>query len=457
MGKVKIGDRLMSMTGKTRFPPKWIGLPKARFAGAGARDSRATDGAAATSGSSRGGGRLDRQAVLLLAVNGLFAVANALSGLFVNVYLWKMKQDFALIGWFAFTQQLSMALTFWIAGKWVKERNKMIALRTGVAVNALFYLAILLLQARSIDYVVPLGMMMGLASGLFWLAFNVVYFEVTGPDNRDRFNGWAGLLGSGAGMLAPWLSGWLISRMTDTAGYRLIFSLSLGVFVVGVVVSIFLKKRKAQEKYRWGHTLGMLRDDRSSWRRVFAALVAQGMREGVFGFVIGLLVFISTNNEANLGNFSLVTSAVGFISFWMVGKWLKPSYRKWGMLVGVVMITLVIVPFFWKVSYATLLLFGIGVGLFIPLYTVPMTSAVFDLIGMDRQSAALRVEYVVMRELGLNAGRMLGTLLFILTVSYSTSPPVVNSLILFVGSFPLLVWALMRGMVDSRFRRPAKG
>ena len=110
---------------------------------------------------------------------------------------------------------------------------------------------VLWLGTSSFHYFVWLGMVQGISAGLFWLAFNVVYFEVTDPDNRDRFNGWVGLLGSGAGIIAPWISGLLIVNLGDGAGYRLIFSISLGIFVLGVVISFFLKKRKVQGTYEW--------------------------------------------------------------------------------------------------------------------------------------------------------------------------------------------------------------
>ncbi len=43
---------------------------------------------------------LDRAAKWLLAVNGLFAVSVSLSSTFVNVYLWKVKPDYTMIGLF---------------------------------------------------------------------------------------------------------------------------------------------------------------------------------------------------------------------------------------------------------------------------------------------------------------------------------------------------------------------
>ncbi|MFC0211466.1 MFS transporter [Paenibacillus chartarius] len=389
-------------------------------------------------------GRFSAQPILLLLLNGLFAAANALSGTFVGVYLWKVKSDFTMIGIFTLCIHLTMALTFWLAGKWVKEANKMHALRLGVAVSAAFYLLVLVLGPKAVSYIWLLGGAQGLASGFFWLSFNVVYFEVTGPKTRDRFNGWAGLLGSTAGIIAPWLSGFIIVHMPGTTGYRTIFSVSLGIFLIGVIVSFFLRNRQVQRNYAWSYPVTCLKQPGTPWRRVTAALVAQGFREGVFGFVIGLLVYISTADEMKLGNFALITSAVSFVSYWLAGRLLKPSLRKWGMLAGVLAVTLVVAPFFWQVSYVTLIIFGIGTALFMPLFTIPMTSSVFDLIGSDDESAERRVELIVMRELALNTGRVLGTLLFVAVTFWTKAPLFFTTLLFVIGCSPLFSWWYMR-------------
>jgi YQGE family putative transporter len=395
------------------------------------------------------GKKLNRQAVLLLVVHGLFAAAHALSGTFVNVYLWKVKNDFALIGWFALSAQIAGALTFWLAGKLVKEHNKMIILRLGVGVSALFYIIVLMLGKQSADMVLLLGVIQGMASGFFWLAFNVVYFEVTGPEDRDRFNGWSGLLGSASSMIAPWISGLIITRMGDGngLGYRWIFSISLVIFVIGVIVSFFLSKRKLSGCYGWFYGFHALREQGNRWRYALPALTAQGIREGVFAFIIGVLIFIATNNETKVGNFWLYSSAVGLISFWLVGRWLSPHQRKKAMFVGVTMIVLAILPLFWKVNYMTLLSFGIVAALFFPLYIIPMTSSVFDLIGQDEDSARHRVEFIVLRELALNSGRIIGTIIFITIVSWNESVAVMNWLLLGIGSSPIAAWIFMRRLL----------
>ncbi|WP_433942840.1 MFS transporter [Paenibacillus sp. SN-8-1] len=396
---------------------------------------------------------LNKQSILLLSVNGLFVLAGALSGTFLNIYLWKSRQDYSMIGWFTISQQLALGLTFWVAGKWVKEHNKMNALRLGTAITGLFYLLVLWAGKEAVNYIWPLGILLGTALGLFWLAFNVVYFEVTDAENRDLFNGWVGLLGSVTGIVGPLLSGWIISRLEDDQGYRIIFTISLVIYAISVLLSFFLKKRKVAGTYEWLEPFRRLTIKGDPWRLAVPGLFAQGLREGVFSFLINLLVYVATTQESKLGQFSFITSAVALGSFWLAGKWFKPRYRYIGMLVGSVLLVIVILPMLWHVNYSTLLIWGIGTSLFMPLYILPMVSAGFDLMGSSGANVEKRVELVVLRELSIMAGRIAGTLVFIWVVSISRTPSTLTWVLLALGSAPILGWLCMRQLLNVQCRR----
>ncbi|MGP0577759.1 MFS transporter [Paenibacillus peoriae] len=390
---------------------------------------------------------LNGQSILLLSLNGLFVFAAALSGTFLNVYLWKSRQDYAMIGWFNVSQQIALGIMVWVAGKWVKEHNKMNALRVGTALSGLFYLIVLYTGPQAVNYIWPLGMLLGAALGLFWLAFNVIFFEVTDQASRDHFNGWVGLLGSFSGIVGPWLSGWIIARMEDDAGYRVIFSISLAFYVVGVVLSFFLRKRKPTGNYNWKEPKQRLSQKGSMWRPLSLSLVAQGIREGVFAFLITLLVYVATQQEWKLAQFSLITSAVSFFSFWAVGKWLKPHYRSAGMLLGAILLVIALLPLLWRMEYSTLLIMGIGTALFMPLYLIPMISASFDLMGTSKGDANQRVELVVLRELCLMVGRLTGTLIFLGVLSISKAPTAMIWLLIGLALMPVLGWFFMRSVL----------
>lgn len=394
-------------------------------------------------------GLIRNQAALLLAVGGLHLLATVLAGTFLNVYLWKSRQNFAMIGWFTVAQQITVGLSFWLGGKWVKEHNKMNALRLGIAVSGIFYLLVLRLGRDAVHYIWPLGLVLGLAIGFYWLAFNIVFFEITEAGNRDRYNGWMGLLGSLTGIVGPWISGTMISYWQGERGYRIVFILSLCIYGAAAALSFGLQKRPRGGRYLWMEPWQELNRRESPWRSAAAALLFQGVREGVFSFLIGLLVYIAVQAESKLGQFALITSAVSLISYYLAGRWFKPATRSKGMLAGSLLLVAFSLPLLWKVNYSTLLFMGIGTSLCLPLYMLPLTSTSFDLMGLTEESAGKRTELVVLRELSLMSGRLLGLLVFISVLSVNESLQTITVLMLLLGAAPLGSWLMLRRLLKQ--------
>lgn len=390
--------------------------------------------------------RLDKQSLFLLLVFGLFASANALSGTFVNVFLWKLRPDYTLIGWFALVQQFALGVIFLFGGKWVKEHNKMNVLRLGIILAGLFYATVLLLGREAVNWVWLLGLLMGAALGAFWLTFNVVYFEVTNADNRDRFNGWVGLIGSASTMLAPWASGIIIGAF-GSKGYTFMFSASAVIFAIGVVLSFWLKRRPPEGTYDWSMPLQVWREKDGVWRTTTLALAAQGVRDGAYSFLIGLLVFVATTNEMKVGNYTLYTSIAALLSFYVAGKWLQAKFRGLGMLCGAILMSIAVTPLFFGVNYRLLLIFGIGMAVASPFFTIPMTSLTFDLMGKNEQAVQHRVELTVVRELGLLLGRIISIGLFIMVVSWSHKTEYIVIFLAVIGCAPILSAWLMKRLI----------
>nr|WP_307190321.1 MFS transporter [Geomicrobium sp. JCM 19039] len=141
----------------------------------------------------------NRDYKLLLITGGLYAMSTALSNTFVNVYLWKQTEDLMMIALYQLASVLFQPLAFFLAGRLTKQMDRTIVLRIGVIVLSLFYLTVLLLGQNASQMIVVVGALLGLGFGIYWLAFNVLTFEITEPGTRDSFNGFLGLFTSLAG------------------------------------------------------------------------------------------------------------------------------------------------------------------------------------------------------------------------------------------------------------------
>src|SRR4051812_46183087 len=262
---------------------------------------------------------LTKDLTLLLLIGGLYSLSVALSNTFVNIYLWKQTGELNDIGLYNLAVTVAQPFTFILAGRWAKKIDRVMVFRIGVILLALFYLSVLAFGASASEYLLLLGALLGMGYGFYWLAFNVLTFEITEPETRDFFNGFLGILSSIGGMIGPIAAGFIISRFEKFAGYSIVFGVSLGLFALAVFLSFSLKPRPAHGKYCFKR-IWQERKQNRNWRLVTNAHFFQGLREGTFAFIISVYVYISTGSEMALGKFGLLNSGVAFVAYFAASR-----------------------------------------------------------------------------------------------------------------------------------------
>src|SRR5690625_509154 len=123
----------------------------------------------------------DRDLTLLILIGGLYALGIFLSNTFVNVYLWRQTNDYLTIATYNLAVFVFQPLTFIVAGKLAKKIDRVIVLRLGVTFLSLFFLTVLFLGQQAAYFNILLGCLLGVGYGFYWLAFNVLTFEIKVP------------------------------------------------------------------------------------------------------------------------------------------------------------------------------------------------------------------------------------------------------------------------------------
>lgn len=388
---------------------------------------------------------LTKDLTLLLLIGGLYSLSVALSNTFVNIYLWKQSGEYLDLGFYNLSIVVMQLVTFILAGRWAKKVDRVIVLRIGVIFLASFYLAVLFAGERASEFLLLLGGVLGIGYGFYWLAFNVLTFEITEPETRDFFNGFLGILSSAGGMIGPFAAGFIISRLEKFTGYTIIFGISLALFSVAVFLSFFLKRRPAEGKY-WFSRIWKERKNSDNWRMVTNAHIFQGLREGTFAFIISVFVFISTGSEMALGTFGLINSGIAFLTYFFVSRMLKKEWRKKAILIGGILLYLVIFLIVFDLTYFKLLMYAAIIAVAYPLLLVPYASLTYDVIGRGWKAAEMRIEYIVVKEVFLNMGRILSILLFLGAIHLFNQEKSIPILLLIIGSGHTIIYFFIRNI-----------
>ena len=387
--------------------------------------------------------KLTKDLSLLLLIGGLYSLSVALSNTFVNIYLWKQTGEYSDLALYNLSIVVIQPLTFILAGRWAKKIDRVKVLRLGVSFLAIFYLMVLITGKNASAYLLLLGSLLGIGYGFYWLAYNVLTFEITEPETRDFFNGFLGILSSTGGMIGPIAAGFIITRFEKFAGYSLVFGISLSLFALAVFLSFSLKPRPASGKYCFTRILKE-RKQNENWRLITNANFFQGLREGTFLFIISVLVYISTGSELALGTFGLINSGISFIAYFAASRLIKKNKRKKAILLGGIILYLAVLIIVWDVNYVKLLIYAAMIAVAYPILLVPYMSTTYDVIGTAWKAAEMRIEYIVVREIFINLGRIVSILSFLAAVTWFDEKQSIPILLLFLGAGHSLIYLFIR-------------
>lgn len=388
----------------------------------------------------------------LITIGGLFALSVALSNTFVNVYLWKVDKSFTPIGWYNLGVYSLIPIMFWVAGMIAKRKHSVLTLRLGILFHICFYAVTLFGGTRIAGLPYILGALLGTAAGFYWCAFNELSLRFTESGSRDRFYGMNGVVGSVSGMIAPVTAGYLISfedRFGGLSGYHLVFGLSLCMFVLALLTTTRLRAKNGEDKLRFA----VIRSawQQAAWRRILYGSLVYGLREGLFLFLVGLLMYIASGSELELGQFLLLQSGLSFISFFVVGRIVHAESRIKVQGIGAIAMAMSALVFLLPLRTINLVIYGSAIAVCLPLFLVPLQGVVFDTIGrLDKANDGdTQLEHIITREFFSNAGRVVGIVTFLIWVRVDPSGRSIPYLAVVFGFVQLATWALFRSAMRS--------
>ncbi|WP_099187313.1 MFS transporter [Tepidibacter mesophilus] len=383
---------------------------------------------------------MSKEAKILLIVSGLFTLAKGLSNVFVNIFLWKKSNDFILISQYNLIQYIFLPISFTIAGWLAKKKNGIWSLRIGIVFYILFFILILLIKDRIIKYIYPLGILFGVAGGFYWLAFDVLSFDFTSTNNRDTFNGYNGFIAGISAAIAPFTAAYIIERSNNTAGYMIVFALSLICFIILILISLLLRSKHYKEKLDFKKIIG---SNNFEWNNLRKSTAAWGLRDVVILFLLNILIYKTTKSEMELGKLFLIAYLISSASYILEQKFIKPNRRTFALHIGAIFMFISVLGLVIKINYSSILFFIILDAMSVPFFYVPMTSATFNVLAQHHEDN-MRIEYIISRDIALNTGRILCTTLLMILLTFIKNDRVLNYFLLFIGSGQLIALYFLR-------------
>jgi YQGE family putative transporter len=387
-----------------------------------------------------------------LLMNTFFSFGTALSGIFQSVFLWKLDKSFSLLAYYSLYWSIAIIFCFGLCGWVARKTSPMITMRLGFVFYLITYLIMLLFHDTLSKHIILLGGSNGLAMSLYYVGMHMAVLDLTTNDKRDQFLYVQGILLTIGGVIAPLLSGILISQFHGMIGYYVIFIATCVFFFISFFISLKVKGSPITTKsYFWD----VVRNPSREWKKMYSVMFADGIVSGVYTtFLITMITFKVAGSELNLGIFNTAAEIVAIVAFFVLAKVSNPNYRLAIFSIGAVSILLSSVLLSTVPILISLIIFGMISPIAMNMITTSMNAMIYESIEKDPQYKEKRLDYIIIREIPLGIGRIIGVFLFLgmrkyfaieqlLPISFSLFP------IIYVLMIPVLYFIWKKKVVTN--------
>jgi MFS transporter, YQGE family, putative transporter len=384
---------------------------------------------------------LNKQEIKMIAINGTYAMAAAMTAVFVNVYLYKFTGSLVTMTAYAMVRFGFFPIAFTIGAHIGRKYRLSLTMTAGLLLIVCGLLVLLTLRERigELGYAIyGIGVIFGIGEGFFWLSTVSLNQMVSTKESRGKYLGYMGMFNGLTNIIAPLFAAQIVAwSPNDTEGYIRIFQLVIVLYLIIAYLASTIQVVSQKGKFTVLDKVFQNKD--KQWAYIFNSHLLFGIRDSLVLMLTGLLIYRATGGSGSTyGRLLAFFALLSIASFYLSGKVITRQnrikmYQYGALFTSLSTIILVLVP-----TTAGAIAFGILASLVAPFYVIP-----FQIITMNATSDYMEKEnilgYVISKEIGITSGRLLGMLTIIIFSIIFPEEIFLPLAVIFCSMFPVIL------------------
>ena len=335
-----------------------------------------------------------------LFASWLFGLGNSFSAPLLGLYIYVNSSIFYTLKFLLITS-LFILIGYLTVGYLVTLWNRAITyVRIGIGLYIAFYLLLLSLGKEATSYITFISMLYGLAQGFYWCGWDVVFYHT--PNKLKFFNN-STYLSLITSLVSPAVYGSVLT-LFHNSGYGILFILT-SVFLI---LTFLLMEDVRIEVRSSIKSLLVIKED-NVYRVTMIALTIVGGVNYVLGSLNTILVYNVSRSYLTFTLINYVLTILSVLSVFVLRDKLINRIRPYKLVL---------------LSSFALSLSGISLFLHFPLIylvtfyiTSPLIYPIIDVYNWNNMDRRFLMDYLINRQIMLNTGRMLSSLLEVMIAS----------------------------------------
>lgn len=348
-----------------------------------------------------------KESNILLMIEALKKIIKIFLGPFLTAYFIKVSADSLVdISLYYIFNYAILGIGFFILGWFLKRRFHLETFRTGIVINFIYILVIVLLKEKIVNHIPLISLLSGISSCTYYFPYNLFASSKVKNTERDSYEMARKVLMTFVSIVIPILLGSIIS----TTNFQLTAVIILVVSILQIILSLLIEPLEIKNKKYTPFSSIVVLFKNKDVRNMLLVDFFKGMNlsDSALDILMVVLIVGAFNSDFSLGLFTSLSSVLVIVMQYLYTKVFNKKHDKILVFFSslIPLIALVIMLLF--NNDITLIIYYFSYMIMINLLALIFDVRLFNISNCKLIKEKHFLEFWAIRELVLNVGRITG-------------------------------------------------
>lgn len=357
---------------------------------------------------------------ILFLLRLLKSILNNFVDIFLVLYFIKVSNSNILpLGIYKLVAMVTVWVVMFFTKNRCKENGRIHFMKIGIVLYFVYFLSIIILKEKVVDYIYLIGMLYGLEEGFYYSVYNMI--ESDGIDNKDRtkYVGVYTAVKNIVSIIFPLIFGGMIQK----SGFINATIFALFIVIFEIILSNLFKDNNIPKsnKTNFKKFKNIVKNNKG-FKNIMVMKICSGLTysEGALSYVITIYIIKVFSESISLGIFTSIFSVISVIIGILFIKIIKNKYYVPLMIVTSFTTIVLLCIMLLNCNFITIVLYNLFQTISKGLIDLINEKNIFGFSNIKAIKQEYKVEYFLSIETSLFIGRVISNVLFILMAFTNT-------------------------------------
>ena len=339
------------------------------------------------------------------------------------------------LGIYKLVAVIAIYSAIFLTRNFAKSKNRVNLMRIGIILDFVYFLTIILLKDKVINYIYLVGLLYGLEEGFYYSVYNIIESDGITNEERAKFTGTYTAMKATLSIIFPLIFGSLIYAEGFLKSLALVFL----IVILRIILSFIYKDRNVPKSNKTNmKKYFKLTENEKSFNQMYRVEILNGIvySEAAFSYIITIYIIKVFSDSFSLGIFTSIFSIITCFIGIMFAKFIKKEHYTSAIKISTVFTILTLFLMIFKCNTITIVLFNLFQTIFKNLNELINGNNQSNLSNYSKIAKEYKTEYWLTNETSLLIGRIISSVLFILLACINTT------LMIILYALFLIIYAL---------------